>query len=72
MSYGSDCTTKQGGIAPNGTYSGSFKSALGKTKDPMVPIIGRMVGKGSSGSRLLKETCRTGVSLMMEWMIDRS
>ena len=25
-------------------------------KDPMVPIIGRMVGKGSSGSEELKDT----------------
>lgn len=72
MSYVSDSATKLEGIAPNSTYSGSLKSALGKTKEPMVPIIGRMAGKGSSGSKELKETCRTGVSLMMEWMVDRS
>ena len=38
----------------------------------MVPIIGRMVGNGSSGSEELKETWTTGVSLMIEWMVCRS
>lgn len=38
----------------------------------MVPIMGRMVGKGSSGSDELKETWRTGVAFMIEWMACRS
>ena len=56
----------------NSTYSGSFKSALGYAKDPMVPIIGRMVGKGSLGSEELKETWRTGVALIIEWIACKS
>lgn len=71
MSCGSNSAAKEG-VAPYSTYRGSFKSALGYAKDPMVPIIGRMVGKGSSGSEELKEMWRTGVSLMIEWMVCRS
>lgn len=71
-SCGSDSAAKEEGVAPSGTYSGSVRSALGYAKDPMVPIIGRMVGKGSAGFEELKETWRTGVSLMIEWMVCRS
>lgn len=73
MSCGLDSVTKAWGSALNSTYNGSFKS--GKfpwVKLPMVPIIGRTVGKGSSGSEELKETWTTGVSLMIEWMVCRS
>ena len=59
-------------IAQIKAYSGSFKSAEGNSKEPMVPIIGRMVGKWSSESEELKEMWRTGVSLMIEWMVARS
>lgn len=72
MSCTSDSATKEEGMARNDTYSGSLRSALGYAKDPMVPIIGRMFGNGSSGFEELKETWRTGVSLMIEWMVFRS
>lgn len=72
MVCGSDPAAKGQRVDWNSTYNGSFKSALGKVKDPMVPIIGRVVGKGSSGFEELKDTWRTGVSLMIEWMACRS
>lgn len=71
-SRNTDSATREERTAPNSTYRGSFKSALGYAKDPMVPIIGRIVGNGSSGFEELKETWRTGVSLMIEWMVCRS
>lgn len=45
--------------------------AEGKSKEPIWPIMGRMVGKGSSGPGL-NDTLRTLESLMMEWMGPRS
>ena len=59
-------------IAQIKAYNGSLKSAEGNSKEPMVPIIGRMVGKWSSESDELKEMWRTGVSWMIEWMVARS
>lgn len=44
--------------------------ADGRLKEPIWPISGRMMGKGDEG--LLNETWRTGVVLMMEWIVWRS
>lgn len=43
----------------------------GYSNEPICPIIGRMVGNGSSGPGL-KETWRTWEALMMEWIAPRS
>ena len=45
-------------------------SAEGLVKEPICPIMGRVVGKGSVLlGRGRNETCRMVVVLMMEWMV---
>lgn len=42
----------------------------GLSKEPMWPIMGRLVGKGSVLlGRGRNETCKMGAVLTMEWMV---
>lgn len=51
------------------TSIGSPSPALGRSKEPICPINGMMVGNPSS---LMKEACRTSEELTMVWMRERS
>lgn len=44
-----------------------FGSAEGSEKFPVLPIMGRVTGKGVVGS--VKETCRMGAVLMRGWIV---
>lgn len=48
----------------------SPKEAEGREKDPIWPIMGRITGNGSVGEGV-NEMWRTGVLLMMVWIVVR-
>lgn len=48
----------------------SPKEADGREKDPIWPIMGRITGKGSVGEGE-KETWRTGLVLIIVWIVWR-